>query len=65
MAASISMGVGLFIYAINFSKFGIMGAAFIGPIPFFSYTLYRVSGIIKNLATVGKIFDKKYSNVVD
>ena len=59
------MAIGLFIYATSFSQFGLMGAAFIVPLPFFCFVLYRTTGIIKNLATIGTFFDKKNSNVID
>jgi hypothetical protein len=45
--ASICMGAGQFLYASNFSKHGIMGTGFIGPIPMVLLIIMRLGMQLK------------------
>ena len=59
------MGVGLYIYATNFSKYGIIANAFVGPIPLILLLIWKMSIACYNKYTIGTFIDRKSSNIVD
>ena len=63
--AAMSMGVGQYIYAVNFSKYGIIGTGFIGPVPLLLLIIFKLSFAIRNKINLGVFINPEKSNIVD
>lgn len=60
--ASIFMGLGLFLYAVNFSHKGLMAQAYIGPIPLLWHITVKVIYAIRNKIKIGQFINYEKSN---
>lgn len=59
------MGIGLYLYASNFSKLGIIANGFVGPIPLIILVIWKFSIAAHNRCTIGTWIDRNSSNIVD
>lgn len=62
---SIVMGVGLYFYAIYFSKMGITASAYVGPGPLVLLIAFKVYIAIRNKCTLGTFINMEKSNIWD
>ena len=61
--ASVSMGTGMFLSAVNFSKYGLGAQAYIGPIPFIWLSLIKIFYALRNKWQIGTFINYEKSNL--
>jgi hypothetical protein len=63
--ASLSMGVGQFLFAIKFTKYGVLGSGLVGPVMLIALILVKIVDAIVTKIKTGSFIDLAKSNLLN